>query len=273
MQVCAVLFDVSDIDKYRELYQQALPILDQTSREQVEKYYHFIDSFRGLVGRLLIRQLLSDHGVPLQAMTFASTPARKPYITTRDLHEPIGYNITHDNGVVAMAYASGSELYPDPPAYRVGIDVMLLQLPRRITYAEFVESVSDQLTPYERGILEPQKPIEQEEALRRFYLIWTLKEAYTKALGLGLGFDFSRIEYDVLQDVVRIDNVIPQGWEFIRFDLQRGDDAYVGVVAQYVGEDKTATGDCVVEHRELGDWIKVYDPTTFMQRAINTLKR
>jgi 4'-phosphopantetheinyl transferase len=58
---------------------------------------------------------------------------------------PIGYNITHDNGAVAMAYASGPELYPDPPAYRVGIDVMRLQLPRRITYAAFVESVSDQV--------------------------------------------------------------------------------------------------------------------------------
>ena len=62
------------------------------------------------------------------------------------MQEPIGYNITHDNGAVAMAYVSGSELYPDPPAYRVGIDVMLLQLPRRVTYAEFVESVGDQVT-------------------------------------------------------------------------------------------------------------------------------
>ncbi|KAI0699404.1 hypothetical protein BC835DRAFT_1503242 [Cytidiella melzeri] len=272
MQVWAVLLNASEVDRYKELYQQALPILDTASSQQVERFYHFIDSFRGLVGRLLIRKLLSDHGVPLQAMTFGSTPGRKPYITTPNLPEPIGYNITHDNGAVAMAYACGSELYPDPPAHRIGIDVMLLQLPKRITYAEFVESVSDQLTAYERSILGPRESLEQKEALRRFYLIWTLKEAYTKALGLGLGFEFKRIEYDVLQDTVRIDGLSPSGWQFVRFDLQRGGDTYVGVVAQYVGDRADANKACIVEHREPGDWIRIFDASTFMQTATNQLK-
>ncbi|KAI0092827.1 hypothetical protein BDY19DRAFT_509033 [Irpex rosettiformis] len=205
-------------------------------------------------------------------MAFAATPSRKPYITTTDLREPIGYNITHDNGAIAMVYASSSELYPDPPAYRLGIDIMLLRLPKRVTYAEFVESVGDQLTAYERTLLQPQESLEETEALRRFYLIWTLKEAYTKALGLGLGFDFRRIEYDVLRDAVRIDNVVPNGWQFVRFDLQREQETYVGVVAQFVGEDKTVSSAGVVEHRQLGDWIEVYDPATFMKKAIDTLK-
>ena len=64
---------------------------------------------------------------------------------TCELSEPIGYNITHDNGLIAMAYAAGADLHPDPPAHRMGIDVMLLQLPRRTTYEGFVESVSDQV--------------------------------------------------------------------------------------------------------------------------------
>lgn len=43
-----------------------------------------------------------------------------------------------------MAFSSGSDLYPDPPAYRIGIDVMLLQLPKRDTFPGFVEIFSDQ---------------------------------------------------------------------------------------------------------------------------------
>ena len=65
--------------------------------------------------------------------------------TCAELSEPIGYNITHDNGLIAMAYASGADLHPDPPAYKIGVDVMLLQLPRRTNYEGFVESVSDQV--------------------------------------------------------------------------------------------------------------------------------
>ncbi|PIL36816.1 hypothetical protein GSI_00506 [Ganoderma sinense ZZ0214-1] len=137
-------------------------------------------------------------------MTFGKTSA-----------EPIGYNVTHDNGVVAMAFSTGNSLFPDPPAYRIGLDVMLLQLPKRDTFPGFVEIFSEQLTSLERTILLPPASapsLSPREQLRRFYLIWTLKEAYTKALGLGMGFDFSRIEYDVPNDVVRIDGVAPRGW-------------------------------------------------------------
>lgn len=117
---------------------------------------------------MLIRSLLKDHGVELKAMSFGLTDAKKPYIVCRKLidrgyidadatsqqtassglSEPIGYNITHDNGVVAMAYSIGSELFPDPPAYRIGIDIMLLQLPKRTPYDDFVETVSDQVSAW-----------------------------------------------------------------------------------------------------------------------------
>lgn len=71
-------------------------------------------------------------------------------IQTTALDSPIGYNITHDNGVVAMAFSSGDALYPDPPAYRIGIDVMLLQLPKRDTFSGFVEIFSEQVGPMMR---------------------------------------------------------------------------------------------------------------------------
>ena len=99
-----------------------------------------------------------------------------------------------------------------------------------------------------------------------------MKEAYTKALGLGLGFNFRRIEYDVPNDAVRIDGVAPVGWEFVRFDINRNDETYVGVVARYTGDDHTPTGSkCVVEARAPGSWFKVFDALEFVTRAVKEL--
>ena len=44
-----------------------------------------------------------------------------------------------------MVFSSGHDLYPDPPAYRLGIDVMLLQLPKRDTFTGFVGIFSEQV--------------------------------------------------------------------------------------------------------------------------------
>ncbi|KAH9943110.1 uncharacterized protein BXZ73DRAFT_97165 [Epithele typhae] len=235
MEVRIVTLDTSVVGDLEELYNKALALVDDESKIHLQKYYHRVDS-------------------------------------TTPLNPPVGYNITHDNGVVGMALSSGDDLYPDPPAYRVGLDVMRLHLDKRDNFSGFVEIFSEQLTSRERLILlpkAPSSPLSSREQLRRFYLIWTLKEAYTKALGLGMGFDFSRIEYDVFNDAVRIDGAIPRGWNFIRFEFTnefRGrEEEYVGVIAQYTGSNNEAK---VEERSTDGGWFKVQGAAQFLERCL-----
>jgi len=94
-----------------------------------------------------------------------------------------------------------------------------------------------------------------------------MKEAYTKALGLGLGFDFSRIEFDVKADVVRVDGQVPSGWKFHKFEVTEGGKPYVGVVAELTGGSETV----VVSESEPKPWLKVFEAVPFVERAMEEL--
>jgi 4'-phosphopantetheinyl transferase len=171
--------------------------------------------------------------------------------------------VSHDNELVAMAFAPGEH---GPPAFLIGIDVMKIQVPTRgaadgvasflHTVGETTVSVCDppispltlssprsylchacslalKLTGAEKRLVSSDVP--ENVALDRFYLIWTIKEAYTKAIGLGLGFDPSRIEYDISVNTVAVDGVIASDWCFETSQVTVDGEAYRVTVAQFVG--------------------------------------
>ncbi|KAG6812650.1 hypothetical protein H0H92_001600 [Tricholoma furcatifolium] len=95
-----------------------------------------------------------------------------------------------------------------------------------------------------------------------------MKEAYTKALGLGLGFDFRRVEYDIDANVVRVDKKDATGWRFTKLVLTDHEDLYQVVVAEFVGGttaevmDRSASQSCVV----------TWDAVEFMETALCELE-
>jgi hypothetical protein len=56
----------------------------------------------------------------------------------------------------------------------------------------------------------------------------TLKDGYTKALGLGPGFDFKRIEFHVVERTVQVNRQVPVGWQFNTFIINDNEGQYQG---------------------------------------------
>ncbi|KAG8691797.1 copper chaperone of lysine biosynthesis protein [Ceratobasidium sp. 423] len=229
--IYAALIEWNDKLINTESLNRLMGILPPERQAKLKKFYHAEDSWRSLIGQLLPRYWLRQKQIDPETVGFDATEHGKPIILTgQKTQSPVAltYNVTHDSDVVAIACGSGEP---------VGIDVMRVALPRRTSMNEFVEFVSEQLTAREKEALDPKAGSEATRLLR-LYRMWTVKEAYTKALGEGLGYDFARIEYDVLNGKVTVDGKPPPGWEIMSFLVRHATDTYVISTARRIGGDQ-----------------------------------
>lgn len=95
----------------------------------------------------------------------------RPYLRSLD---QIDVSLTHTDDVIAVGISRDG---------RIGVDIE--PAGRRMSYELLKERM---LTPAEREGLER---LPEEERAARLLRVWTLKEAYTKALGQGLRLDFN----------------------------------------------------------------------------------
>jgi 4'-phosphopantetheinyl transferase len=137
-----------------------------------------------LTGRWLLRGLLGA--------VLGCPPARVPLAETAegalriDGGGPV-FNLSHTEGLVAVAIAAGGEL---------GVDVEWTGRPgRTVELAERYFAV-----PEREGLLalpREARSVDAEDQRARFFALWTLKEAYIKARGLGLRIPLHSFAFDL----------------------------------------------------------------------------
>jgi 4'-phosphopantetheinyl transferase len=148
-------------------------VLNDDERIRNDRYRHQRDRLLHLTARLMTRTVLSrsEPGVAPQQWRFRPGPHGKPEIVWPEGYVGrLHFNVSHTEGVVVLALAEGSP---------VGVDVERIDRPsdfeglaRRFFAPEEAEAVAACADENERAAL--------------FYRIWTLKEAYVKAIGKGL---------------------------------------------------------------------------------------
>ncbi len=117
-------------------------------------------------------------------------------------------SVTKDSNIASQAIRSTV-----PPPI-VGLDIVVFEEINSRLYSseeEFLQVFQDQFTQneWENGIQQTSPP----NRYREFFVRWAMKEAYTKAIGVGMGLDFKSFEIQLdLSDQENITSSVSSIW-------------------------------------------------------------
>ncbi|MBY0229774.1 MAG: 4'-phosphopantetheinyl transferase superfamily protein [Gemmataceae bacterium] len=182
-------------------------VLSQDERERAARLRHDKDRRQFVAARGGLRLVLGRTlGVPPESLAFEVAGAGKPGLAG----SPLRFNVSHSYDAALIAL-SDAEL---------GVDVELMR-PRDI----WPDMARRYFTPYEA---------ERIGGETEFYAVWTRKEAFLKALGLGLSHGLERFSVSVPPDdparILHIDGDAAKGaeWTLAHLEPLPG---YVGALA------------------------------------------
>ncbi|KAI0698286.1 hypothetical protein BC835DRAFT_681290 [Cytidiella melzeri] len=128
---------------------------------------------------------------------------------THRLRAMIGYHLAYDNNLVGMVMTQGRQR--EVINIGLGIKQLCVSSPD-LSVQVWAESQHHKLTPLEISFIPPSEA--PEVILRRLCIILALKQAYIKAIGQPIGFDLSRLEFNLPGESARGDGYPLTGWEF-----------------------------------------------------------
>ena len=159
-------------------------LLSEVEHQRAGEISHTIRRNAYAASRALLRATLtatSKGVVPPAAWTFGTGPYGKPYVTSP---EGIGMNFSLSYTPTLIAVAVSQKL-------EIGVDIEAVPA----TISEVPWQV---LTQAERQFI---RTLPEAEQFTEFLNIWTIKEAYTKYLGVGASLDFRKVEVSTQADL------------------------------------------------------------------------
>lgn len=169
-----------------------LAALDDEERVQATKFRFAEDRATYIAAHALKRASLSSV-YPLAAndWRFARSAHGKPFILQSHAASSLSFNLAHTRGFVAVALAHDM---------MIGIDV------ERIQIGKLDQELADRLfASIESEATRSLPPPAQIEALYKF---WTLKEAFIKAIGLGLSLPLDAFAFTLEHLTISFDETV-----------------------------------------------------------------
>ncbi|MDQ6911445.1 MAG: 4'-phosphopantetheinyl transferase superfamily protein [Verrucomicrobiota bacterium] len=152
-----------------------------TEEEKARRFVREEDAHDYIIARALLRLGLSRcFPVEPAHWQFARNERGKPFVISPRNLPPFQFSLSHTRGLVALLVSFATHAGIDVEQMERTNDLKLVA--QRVCSKRELEWL-DQLT--------------NEKWQERFFQLWTLKEAYAKARGLGLGLPLQNISFEI----------------------------------------------------------------------------
>ncbi|WP_199550971.1 4'-phosphopantetheinyl transferase superfamily protein [Streptomyces sp. N35] len=164
--------------------------LDEEEQQTADRFLFERDRRQYLVAHNLVRRALAlEAGLVEAELGIWRSPRGRPFLRPMPGGLPRGGGHLDFN----LSHASGYNLLGIVRRHRIGVDVEVLDRD-----AQAIETITSTFAPEEQEWIARagQGPARDRRALR----LWTLKEAYSKARGLGLGLPFDEFAFTLADE-------------------------------------------------------------------------
>ncbi len=156
------------------IYKESIKLLPESRKEKTARFHNKKDTFNSLGAGLILYYALKKQGLSFEDVSIKENSYGKPYLDNGDFC----FNLSH-SGNMACGIVSSQQ---------VGIDI------EQIIENEVFNDCYDMIFhSEERLYLNTLSYLSAKEKLELYYRIWTLKESYLKALGVGLNLEMNTI--------------------------------------------------------------------------------
>jgi 4'-phosphopantetheinyl transferase len=193
--------------------------LNQSELEHIERLHFTHDKILYKLSHCMLRWVLSQYlNLAPEQIEFNINDFGKPRLK---LNSDIFFNISHTNGVAVMAVSKIEQL---------GIDIEKINSEKEVS-----KVVTHYFHPEETNLIES---LATGKKVKIFYTIWTLKEAYIKAKGLGLSIELNRFNFklpteDLLEVIFEKElNEESNLWQFAVFESEQHKNFIISVAAK-----------------------------------------
>ena len=172
-------------DETWRLVKRGLRVLAHEQLACAERFIGDADRGAYLLAHILLRAALSHRApqVPPSAWQLAAGAYGKPELMAPAGAPPLRFNLTHTDGLVACVVSDGG---------LIGVDAEAIDDP-----GDAVEMAEHYFAPTEMAAMAALPAASRRE---RFFELWTLKESYLKARGLGLELPLDAFAFRIEPD-------------------------------------------------------------------------